>query len=100
MKDILLVLMEALVHQKKGLVLILVKWNKIFYSYHNSIISSSDYTKCISLSNQKFMFQPTLIKLHRNEYSQELRYYPFADNLDRCAGKGNTPDAYLIKYMM
>ena len=46
------------------------------------------------------MFQPTLIKLHRNEYSQELRYYPFADNLDRCAGNGNTPDAYLIKYMM
>ena len=46
------------------------------------------------------MTQPTLIKLHRNEYSQELRYYPFADDLDRRAGNGNTLDAYLIEYMM
>ena len=46
------------------------------------------------------MTQPTFIKLHGNAYSQKLRYYPFADNLDRCTGNGNTPDAYLIKYVM
>ena len=31
--------------------------------------------------------QPTLIK-----YSEELRYYPFAVNLDKCAGRCNTLD--------
>ena len=30
------------------------------------------------------MTQPTLIDLHPNEYSQELHYYPFAVNLDKC----------------
>ena len=39
-----------------------------------SIVSSSNSTKCISLSNQKFMTQPTVINLHTNEYSQDLRY--------------------------
>ena len=32
----------------------------------------SNHTKCVSLSNQKCMTQPTLINLHPNEYSQEL----------------------------
>ena len=32
------------------------------------------------------MTQPILINLHPNEYSQELHYYPFVINLDRCAG--------------
>ena len=36
------------------------------------------------------MTQPTLINLHLNEYSQELRYYTYAVNLDRCAGSCNT----------
>ena len=36
------------------------------------------------------MIQPTLIKLHPNEYSQEFHYYPFAVNLDRCVGICNT----------
>ena len=39
--------------------------------------------KCVSLSNQKCMIQPTLINLHPNEYSQEFHYYPFAVKLDR-----------------
>ena len=38
------------------------------------------------------MSQPTLINLHSNEYSQELRYYLFAINLDRCVGSCNTLD--------
>ena len=32
------------------------------------------------------MTQPTLINLDPNEYSQELHYYPFVINLDRCTG--------------
>ena len=35
------------------------------------------------------MTQPTLTNLHLNEYSQELHYYPFAFNLDRCVVKCN-----------
>ena len=33
------------------------------------------------LSNQKCITQPTLINLDPNEFDQELRYYPFAINL-------------------
>ena len=36
------------------------------------------------------MIQPTFINLHPNECTQGLRYYPFADNLDRCVGSCNT----------
>ena len=46
----------------------------------------------MSLSNQKCMTQPTIINLYPNEYSQELRCYPFLVNLDRCAGSYNTLD--------
>ena len=42
----------------------------------------------MSLSNQKCMTEPTLINLHPNE----LRYYPFAANLDRCFGSCNNLD--------
>ena len=54
------------------------------------IVSASNHAKCLFLSNQKCMIQPTLINLHPNEYSQELRYYPFAVKLDRCVGSCNT----------
>ena len=37
-----------------------------------SIVSASNHTKCMSLSNHKCMNQPTLINLHPNEYGQEL----------------------------
>ena len=36
------------------------------------------------------MIQPTLVNLHPNEYSQEIGYYPFAVELDRCLGSCNT----------
>ena len=39
-----------------------------------SIVSTSNHTKCVSLTNQKCMIQPTLINLYPNEYSQELHY--------------------------
>ena len=43
------------------------------------------------LSNQKCEIQLNLINLQRNEYSQDLHYYPFAVKLDRC-GSCNTPN--------
>ena len=52
--------------------------------------NGSNQTKCVSLSNQKCVIQPTLINLHSNEYSQELHYYPSAVKLDRCVGNCNT----------
>ena len=56
----------------------------------SSIVNVSNHTKCVSLSNQKCMVQPTLINLHLNEYSQEFHYYPFSVKLDRCVGRCNT----------
>ena len=35
------------------------------------------------------MTQPNPINLHPNEYSQGLRYYPFAVNLDKCVESCN-----------
>ena len=57
-----------------------------------SVVRAFNYTKCVSLSNQTCMTQPTLINLHLNEYSQELSYSPFVVNLDRCARCSNTLD--------
>ena len=54
------------------------------------IVSTSNHSKCVSLSNQKRMTQPALINLHANEYSQEFHYYPFLVKLNRCAGSCNT----------
>ena len=51
-----------------------------------SIVSASNHTKCLWLSNQKFIAHSILINLHPNEYSQELHYYPLAVKLDRCVG--------------
>ena len=36
------------------------------------------------------MTQPTLISLHKNEYTEGWRYYPFAIKLDRYVGSCNT----------
>ena len=58
--------------------------NKLFIVLLSNIVDESNHTKCVSLINQKCMIQPTLIKLHPNEYSQEFCYYPFAVKLDRC----------------
>ena len=56
------------------------------------IVSVSYHTKCVLLSNQKCMTQPNLINFYLKEYSQELCCYPFAVNLDRCAGSCDTLD--------
>ena len=55
-----------------------------------SIVNGSNHTKCVSLSNQKYMIQPAFIHLHPNEYRQEFYYYRFAVKLDRCVGSCNT----------
>ena len=36
----------------------------------SDIVNESNATKCVSLSNQNCMTQPTLINLYPNEYSQ------------------------------
>ena len=59
---------------------------KIFIELLTGLVNGSNHTKCVSLSNQKCMIQPTLTNLHPDEFSQELHYYPFAVKFDRCAG--------------
>ena len=63
---------------------------KIFNELLTGLVNGSNDTKCVSLSNQKWKIQPTLINLHSNEYSQEFNYYSFAVKLDRCVGSCNT----------
>ena len=48
--------------------------NKILIGLLTGIVSSSNHKKCVSLSNQKCVTQPTLINLHPNEYSQYFLY--------------------------
>ena len=63
---------------------------KMFIVLLSSIVNASNYTKWVSLSNQKCIIQPTLINLHPNKYSQEFHYYSFPVKLDRCVGRYNT----------
>ena len=62
---------------------------QVFIELLSSIVNASNHTKCVYLSNQKFKIQPTLVNLHRNEYSQEFHYYPFAVKLDSCVAGYN-----------
>ena len=63
---------------------------KEFIGILNSIVNASNQTKCVCLVNQQCMDQRTVINLHPNGYSQGLRHYPLAVNLDRCVGSCNT----------
>ena len=72
---------------------------KIFIGLLSGLVNGSNHLKCLSLSNQKCMIQPTLINLHPNDYSQEFHYYPFAVKFDRCVGSCNTLNDYLINYL-
>ena len=49
---------------------------EIFTELITDIVSASNHTKCVSLSNQKCMTETILIDLHPNECSQEFHYYP------------------------
>ena len=64
-----------------------------------SIVIVSNHTKCVSLSNQKCMIQPTLINLHPKEYKQEFHYYPFAFKLVDVLKVVILLITYLIKYV-
>ena len=55
-----------------------------------SLVSGSNHTKCVLLSNLKCMIQPNLINLHPNKHNQEFCYNAFTVKLDRCAGSCNT----------
>ena len=55
-----------------------------------SIVSASNHTKWVLLSNQKCMTQATVINLHPFECSQELHYCLFVIKLDKCVGSCNT----------
>ena len=62
----------------------------IFIGLITGLVNASNHTKCVSLTNQKCMTQPTIINLHPNEYTQGLHYYPFTVNLDSCIVSCNT----------
>ena len=62
----------------------------MFIRLSTGLVHGSNHTKSVSLSNQKFMIQPTLINSDPNEYNRELHYYPFVVKVDRCVGVNNT----------
>ena len=39
-----------------------------------NVLNASNHTKCVYLSNEKCMTQPTLVNLHPNEYRQEFHH--------------------------
>ena len=62
---------------------------KIFIRLLTNLLSRFNHTKCLLLSIQKCMIQPTLNNLHPSKYSQKFHYYSFAVKLDRCVGNYN-----------
>ena len=56
----------------------------------STIVNESNHTKCISVSNQKHVIQPSLINLYPNKCSWEFHYYPFAVKLNTCVGSCNS----------
>ena len=48
----------------------------MFIGLLSSLNNASNYTKYVSLNNQKCQIQPTLFNLHPNEYSKTLHYNP------------------------
>ena len=56
------------------------------------MVNASNYTKCVLLSDQKYIIQPTHINLHPNEDNQEFHYYPSFNNLDNSSNKVCVPN--------
>ena len=44
----------------------------------SSIVNTPNQVECISLNNQQYMNQSSVINLDPNEYNKKLCYYPFA----------------------
>ena len=55
-----------------------------------SIINVSNHMKYMSIKNQQCMTHSTLINLHATEYGQEICYYLFLVNFERCVRSFNT----------
>ena len=55
---------------------------RLFVKLLTCLVSASNHTKTVSLSNQNCMTQPFLTNLHPSEKSQDLCYYLLAVNLD------------------
>ena len=70
---------------------------EMFIGLLTGLDNVSNHIKCVLLSHQKSMIQPILINLHPNEYSQELHYYQFEVNLDRCVSSPNTLNVFSNK---
>ena len=62
---------------------------KMFTGLFTSIVSNTNHTKCVSLSNQKCQIKTALINLNLNKCSQELHYFSFVVKLGKCVGKLN-----------
>ena len=43
---------------------------KVLIGLLTGLVNESNYTKCVSLTNQKCTTQHAIIKLHPNEYTQ------------------------------
>ena len=63
---------------------------KIFFiALWTGLDNAWNLTKCVSLSNQKCMTQPSFINLHPNEYCQELHYCPYVASCNTLNGLSN-----------
>ena len=72
---------------------------KMFIGILTGLVSASNHTKYVSLSNQKCEIQPAFINLHPNKYSQEFQCYPSTVKLDKCVVSCNTLNNLLLKYV-
>ena len=63
---------------------------KIFIGLLANIVSTSNKTKCVFLSNQKWTAVPASINFHPNDYTLGLHYYLFAVNFDRYVRRWNS----------
>ena len=56
------------------------------------MVNASNHTKCVLLSDQKYIIQPTRINLHPNEDNQEFHCYPTFNTLDNSSNKVCVPN--------
>ena len=73
---------------------------KMFIVLSISICNTSNYKKCVSLSNQKCLVQPVLVNLHPNEYSRKLHYHLFQLNQRHLLKIVILLMTYLTKYVV
>ena len=62
---------------------------KLFIGLLIVLANGSNHKKCVLLSNQKYIIQPTRINLHTSEYSRECHYYTFAVTVDKWVESSN-----------